>query len=403
MKRQSLFLFVIAMNFVQISCVEAQTGGTEDKPKEVVVKSPPKAVLPVYNNLLALGTETLQAAPGTKSVLFNGDGTRLYALNLEGMSVYEFEQKSRKVIREFKFKPTRGTGWDYDTDKPIKSFKEKPVEACFSHNDSILWVSLHNADGIVPLFVKDSKRMTDLWSSRDTASTKLAILNTVTKQIDSAIVPLIKTGKTPKVIAVSEDSKHLMVSNWHSYNVSVLELDANEYPFGKVIKDVSMGAIPRGVVIDDKRDKSYVAIMGGARIAVIDNKTWSIDTPLNVTSNPRHLVMDNDGRLFVSYNKLSQIACVDPSTGKTLFTAATGLMPRTIMLSKNKKFLFVTCYKGDEVQVFKINDNSFTKLYSLPCKGSPVGVDIFEDEHTLEAWVCNYTLGSIKIFSFKKE
>ena len=54
--------------------------------------------------------ELLNAAPGTKSVLFNSDGSKLYAMNLEGMSVYEFDQPSRTITREFKFKPTKGTG-----------------------------------------------------------------------------------------------------------------------------------------------------------------------------------------------------------------------------------------------------------------------------------------------------
>ena len=46
-------------------------------------------------------------------------------------------------------------GWDYNQSRPIASFQEKPVEACFSHGDKILWVSLHNADGIVPIWVND--------------------------------------------------------------------------------------------------------------------------------------------------------------------------------------------------------------------------------------------------------
>ena len=104
-----------------------------------------------YTNLEYEKTEVLNAAPGTKSVLFNGEGTKLYAMNLEGMSVYEFDQSTKNVTREFKFKPTRGTGWDYEKDKPIASYQEKPVEACLSHNDKILWVSLHNAEGIVPI------------------------------------------------------------------------------------------------------------------------------------------------------------------------------------------------------------------------------------------------------------
>ena len=72
-------------------------------------------------------------------------------MNLEGMSVYEFDRETRKVIREFKFKATPGMGWDYEKDKPINSYQEKPVEACFSHNDKFLWISLHNAEGIVPI------------------------------------------------------------------------------------------------------------------------------------------------------------------------------------------------------------------------------------------------------------
>ena len=115
-----------------------------------------------YSRLTFINAEKLPAAPGTKSVLFNSRGSRLFAMNLEGMSIYEFEQRSRKIIREFKFSPTRGIGWDYVRDKPIPSFQEKPVEACLSHDDRILWVSLHNAEGIVPI------RLDDLDSNRKT-------------------------------------------------------------------------------------------------------------------------------------------------------------------------------------------------------------------------------------------
>ena len=54
-----------------------------------------------YSQLKYMGVELLKAAPGTKSVLFNSSGSRLYAMNLEGMSVYEFDQATRKIVREF--------------------------------------------------------------------------------------------------------------------------------------------------------------------------------------------------------------------------------------------------------------------------------------------------------------
>lgn len=355
-----------------------------------------------YSSLEYTKVELLHAAPGTKSVLFNSDGSKLYAMNLEGMSVYEFEQASRKVIREFKFKPTKGTGWDYVKDKPIPSYQEKPVEACLSHDDKLLWVSLHNAEGIVPIRI-DSIGANNHEPVEKQEVKKITVLYPGTTAKDSFNVPLIKTGKTPKIISRTADNKHLLVSNWHSYNVSILEMDEHIYPFARVTSTVPVSSIPRGIAVDDKAHRSFVAIMGGASITVINNTAWMKEDDINVASNPRHIVIDTMGHLFVSYNKLAKIACIDAETGKTLFTATTHAQPRTIILSKNYKFLFVTCYSSDFVDVFKINDDNFEKVASLPCKGHPVGVDIFEDNDKLEAWVCSYSNGSISVFSFDKK
>ncbi len=352
-----------------------------------------------YSNIIFEKKETLISAQGTKSVLFNSSGSKLYAMNLEGMSVYEFDQPTRKILRVFKFRPTKGMGWDYEQDKSIPSYEEKPVEACFSNNDKILWVSLHNAGGIVPIMI-DSFQFYP--KKIDTTSKHITVIYPRSSQKDSFDVPLIQTGKTPKIISRTGDSKYLLVSNWHSYNVSVLEVNSDQYPYGKVISTIPVASIPRGIIVDDKNYKSYVAIMGGASIIVLNNWVWQKEDELQVASNPRHIVIDTRGRLFVSYNKLAQIACVNAETGKTLFTASTHKQPRTIALSKNKQFLFVTCYSGNMVDVFKINNDGFKKLYSLECKGKPVGVDIYEDNDKLEAWVCTYTNGTINILTFKK-
>jgi DNA-binding beta-propeller fold protein YncE len=411
-----LFL-IIPVCFILFSCQGAASSKTgiqpvfpDAVPAELVlaVDSIPvedtvaKPVPAPYSHIVYEKTEVLKAAPGTKSVLFNADGSKLYAMNLEGMSIYEFDQTSRSVIREFKFAPTRGTGWDYTTDKPISSYEEKPVEACLSHDDKILWVSLHNAEGIVPIRVDDNEE-NEQAPSGEQALKKITVNYPGKNEKDSFWVPLVKTGKTPKVISKTADDKHLLVSNWHSYTVSVLEMDTAQFPAARIIDTIPVAAIPRGIAVDDDEKKSYVAIMGGSVIDVINNETWEKEEPIQVVSNPRHVVADTSGRLFVSYNKLAKIACVDPSTGKTLFTTTTHAQPRTLILSKNQQFLFVTCYSSDFVDVYKINETQFEKVASLPCKGHPVGVDIFEDDSKLEAWVCSYTNGLINVFSFKKK
>ena len=355
-----------------------------------------------YDSLTYEATTLLSSAPGTKSVLFNSRGTKLYAMNLEGMSVYEFDQASRKLTREFKFTPTRGMGWDYNKSRPIASFQEKPVEACFSHDDMILWVSLHNADGIVPIWVNDFSKNNAVTTAEQKTKPVTVIYPGAAKK-DSFRVPLIETGKTPKVISRTADSKYLLVSNWHSRNTSVLEMDENTMPYGKVISTIPTSAIPRGIAVDDKNKKSYIAIMGGASLNVVDNNTWKSESIMNVWSSPRHVVMDTSGHLFVSYNSLGTIACIDVATGKQLFSAKTHSQPRTIVLSKNHKFIFVTCYTSDYVDVYKINEDNFEKVASLPCGGHPVGADIYENDDKLEAWVCSYSSGSISIYTFKKK
>lgn len=398
------FYFLLTLLFC--SCQNEMSTATHSKPVDTVIEAPQPAPPAVYSDTSAYtlnyqSVSKLPAGEGTKSVIFSADMSRLYALNLEGLSVFEYSQRDKKLLRIFKFKSTPGTGWDYETDKPIKSLQEKPVEACMSAGDSVLWVSLHNAEGIVPLFlaantVRSRRAMNE--------SDKLVyILNPEGSKMDSFYTPLIKTGKTPKVIARTTDDKTLLVSNWHSYTVSVLDVHLKKYPFATVQKDVAVSSIPRGVVIDDAKQTSYVAIMGGASLAKIDNKTWRLDGQVSVASNPRHVLMDRKGRLFVSYNKLGQVACVDPSTGKTLFTANTAAQPRTIALSKNGQYLFVTCYKGEMVTVFEVLEDSFKEVANMPCKGLPVGIDIFENKERLEAWVCPYNGGALSIYSFSKQ
>ncbi|HNE93372.1 MAG TPA: YncE family protein, partial [Chitinophagaceae bacterium] len=294
---------------------------------------------------------------------------------------------------------TKALGWDYKKHTTMDSFEEKPVEACFSNNNQILWVSLHNAKGIVPInFSKDS-----IHHDLNLKKKKIYIQYPDKKRKDSLEVPLIKTGKTPKVIACTSNDSFLLVSNWHSNNVSVVKLNNGVYPYGKVIATIPVQSIPRGIAIDNDNQKTYIAIMGSKLISVIDNKTWLFERNIKVASKPRHIVLDNKKRLFVSYNSLDKIACIDALSGKKLFDIKTKNQPRTIALSKNNKYLFVTCYGGNALEVFKINDTGFIKLYTLESEGKPVGVDIYENENTIEAWVCNYKEGNVKIFTFKKE
>lgn len=367
--------------------------------KSTKVSDTTAPALPAYDSLQYLNVKNLAAASGTKSVLFNADGSRLYAMNLEGMSVYEYDADKKAQTRSFRFKPTRGQGWDYEREKPVPSYEEKPVEACLSKDETLLWVSLHNAGGVVPLPLKDFPPTAN---GPDSFVRKLVYVHqTAGNTTDSVYVPLVRTGATPKVIARTGNDSFLLVSNWHGLSVSVLQRQP-EAPYLKKLTDAKTAAIPRGIAVDDNRQRSYIAIMGSNSIAVLNNATWQEEPAIPVAANPRHVVIDSGGRLFVSFNKLAKVSCVDPVSRTTLFSAATAPQPRSIVLSKNGRFLFVTCYRGNTVGVYKVEGGGFRRLYSLPCKGKPVGIDLRETADTLEAWVCNYVGGNLSVFTFTK-
>jgi len=400
--------FFLLIFFISNNCNNIASGesihSTQNKPSDsplIKLILPEEKPANTYDSLIFQSVKTIQSSSGTKSVVFSKNMRFLYAMNLEGMSVMEFSQSTKEITRIFKFKQTPGTGWDYDTDSPIPSFEEKPVEAHLSNNDSILWVSLHNAEGIVPIHL-----FGDIAVGRKTGqqSDKLIYLQDPRgNTIDSFYVPLIKTGKTPKVISCTSDDRYLLVSNWHSYNVSVLAINAYQYPYATRITDIKVPHIPRGIVIDETNNKSYVAIMGGSSLSVIDNKNWTYEREMPVDTNPRHILQDRKSRLFVSYNRTAKIGCVDPSTGQTLFSVSTAAQPRSMILSNDQSYLFVTCYSANKLMIFKIFDDHFQLMSELDCEGHPVGVDVYEEVDRTEIWVCSYSTGTISVYDFLKK
>lgn len=376
---------------------ESQTQSLPSIPTVQKTTDTVPALVP-YSHLAYEKQERMIAGAGTKSVIFNRDRSRLYAMNLEAMSISEFDRATRKPVRQFKFEPTKGKGWDYAAHRAIPSFQEKPVEAWLTRQDQLLWVSLHNADGIVPIRVDSIERNT-------TQGGKQKRMRVIDAKGDTThiTVPLIQTGSTPKVITSNADETNLLVSNWHGLSVSVLDLQMTGSPYAKLSHNIKMPAIPRGMVSDSKRKKTYVAIMGGTSLAVIDERSWKLDTLLPIGGSPRHILQDSAGHLLISFNAQARLACIDPDSGKTLFSIGTSAQPRTIALSKNQAFVFVTGYSSDRLEVFKIHPDRFERIASLPCAGHPVGVDLFEDDQILEAWVCSYTTGDINIFTFQKK
>lgn len=350
-------------------------------------------------SLQLVSCKIIRSAPGTKSVVLSPDASKVYAMNLEGLSVYEFDRENCRLLRKLVFVPHAGRGFDYKRKKWIKSLQEKPVEAAFSHGGRFLWISLHNAGGVV---VWDLEKG-DTWV--EGSPFKEAWLYSRARDSDSWIkrkikLLFIKTGTTPKVMTPSPDGSYLFVANWHSSTVSVIDI-SSPVPAGFfLLRNLKTGPIPRGLVVSPDSKFLYVANMGSSTIWIYELDHFKKVHTLRVGVNPRHLVLSFDGRyLFVSLNISARILKIDTSSFKIVASSKTARTPRTVCLSPDGRLVFVSCYYGNVLQVFDTQNLKLIGTYKSLLH--PVGVTVWQEGNQIEAWVANQTSGTIKIFRFE--
>jgi YVTN family beta-propeller protein len=377
--RKTNLLLLIGLNL--FFCIFTSTATAEDN----------KPLLQLESN------ETVNATYGVKSVLISLDGSRVYSMNLEGMSVYEFDRKSRKLLRKLAFIPTKGKGFDYDKKIPIDSFQEKPVEATLTHNGRYLWISLHNAGGVV---IWDLNGGETYCPSRPYRKVKLYDFSTVEEKpiVKQSRLLFIKTGKTPKVITVSPDGKYVFVSNWHSNNVSIITTISNNPADWTKVKDISSGTIPRGLAVSKDSKTLYIALTGGSGICVVDIADMKKTGEITAGINPRHVITDGK-YLYVTLNSESRLVKINTENRKVDAQTETGKSPRTACLSKDGKYVFLVCYLSNTMQAFSASD--LRLLGEWESSEHPIGLDIYEDSGITELWTCNYLNGTLRVFDFR--
>ena len=335
--------------------------------------------------------QVIRSGSGTKSVVISPDGERVYAQNLEDMSVYEFDRKSRKLLRVLRFKKTPGKGYNYRKKIWINSYQEKPVEACFTHNGKFLWISLHNAGGVVVWDLEDTLKTIEHYPHR-----KVSLKYMETGNVKTGDLLFIETGKTPKVIEKSRDGRYLFVANWHSNNVSVIDISGGDPFTWKKITDIPTGRIPRGIAVSEDNKLLYIAEMSSDRIRIVEMDTWKKTGFIHAGLNPRHLVI-KDNYLYASINISGKVVKIDLKAEKVIKSSKTGRLARTLAISPDGKYVFVVSYRDNILDVFQADN--LKRLYRLKTGYEPVGLAIYQDGNTIEAWVSCYS-GRIDIFTF---
>ena len=335
--------------------------------------------------------ETLTGDLASKSIVASGNGL-YFAQNMMYKHTISVFDKDRNLVKTIEDSvDLKGFGHDVSGD----AYRGAPVEAAFNSDGSFVFVSNYRmyGPGYDPLAGSDSCR-------KDQGQDSFVYrIDTESLEIDH-VYPV---GSVPKFLAVTQDDRFLLVSNWCSFDVTVIDLTT-----GASVATIEVGPYPRGIAISSDSQTAYVAVMGSTDIAVIglytsagDNRAKTFGAPLiqsyltGVGISPRHLVLSPDDRLlYVTLNGEHAVVAVDVATGDVTDRVHTGRRPRSMTISDDGTALYLVNYDSDTMS--KVRTSDFTILQELATADRPIGITY--DSLNNEVWVSAYS-GVIHIFA----
>jgi YVTN family beta-propeller protein len=322
--------------------------------------------------------KTITGRLNEKSVVASGGGL-FFAQNmmyLHTINVYDRNYRLVKVI------PDAVRLADFGYPRFPGTYKGAPVEAAMTPDHRFAFISNYSMYGAFPF----TREGTDVCTPANKYPNSFVYrINVETLVIDQAI----EVGAVPKYVAVTPNGEYLLVSNWCSYNESVIDVAT-----GKVIRTIPLGPYPRGIAIDHRGTTAYVAMMGSNRIATIDLTTFDVGWLTSVGSAPRHLVISPDSRwLYVTVNGDGMVAKIDLTTGKKVAKVRTGRAPRSMTISPDGRYLYVVNYLANTMS--KVRASDLRVVQTVRTKNHPIGITY--DDATNHVWVACYT-GSIMVF-----
>jgi len=166
---------------------------------------------------------------------------------------------------------------------------------------------------------------------------------------------------------VTRDGRYVLVSNWCSYDLSVISVRK-----GREVRRVAIGAYPRGIAVVPDGRAAYVAVMGSSHLVRLDLRHWTTTT-VEVGAGPRAVVPGRFGRyLYVSLNAAGRVVKVDRRSGRVVASSPTGSQPRSLTIAPDGRALYVVNYASGTISKLRATD--LRVLQTIPACYHPIGI-----------------------------
>ncbi|MEO3756666.1 beta-propeller fold lactonase family protein [Mycobacterium sp. B14F4] len=191
------------------------------------------------------------------------------------------------------------------------------------------------------------------------------------------------TGTTPMGLVVVGDKAY--VANQGSGTVSVIDTTT-----GTLIKTITVGNRPTGVVASPDATKVYVTNGWSNTVSVIDTSTNTVTATISVGSGPVAAAISADGsRLYVVNASGNNVSVVDTATRKVITTIGVGAFPYGAALDGTR--LYVNNRNANTVSV--IDTTTSTVISTIPVGGYPSSVAV----NGTRALVTNQSSNSVSV------
>lgn len=345
-------------------------------PKESPAKKQGKKADPADSDPIRIQRITGDLTP--KSVVASKKG-QVFAQNMmytHTMSVFTPEGALQKTIDDSVDLSKFGV-----KGHPGKS-KGSPVEMAFSPDGETAWVSNYSMYG--KNFLPEGK---------DACLGPEGTSNSYLYKVDTSslkITDVVEVGAVPKYVATSHDGSKVLVTNWCSFDLNVIDTKT-----GKVTETIDLGGkYPRGIAVSPDDKTAYVALMGDDRVVTVDLGSGAVSDFTSTGDGPRHLLTSPDGdTVYVSNNGEGTVSEVDADSGEVTREVTVGNQPRSMTISPDGGAIYVGNYGSSTMS--KIETEDFEVTHTKKVDALPIGITY--EPTKKRVWVASYG-GSIVVF-----
>ncbi len=322
--------------------------------------------------------ETISGGMAPKSIVSDQQG-RVYAMNvMYGHTITVFDRHYKR-IRDISDSVVLSR---FGYRRYPAEVRGAPVEGAVSPDGKRLYVSNYSMYG--PGFGHPGF---DLCSASDRIDRSFvyAISTKTLRKTD-----VIQVGEVPKYLAVTPDGRRLLVGNWCSWDISVVDLEQ-----GREIRRIEAGVAPRGIAYSPNGRTAYVTLVGEDRILVIDMRRLRVVRDIGgVGVAPRHLVMSPSGRyLYITSEgkdkrkRLDGVVLTYDTRKRQVVDRSKPLVePRTTVISDDGRALYVVDYHPGTI--VKLATKDLRVLQERYLGYHPIGITY--DSPSDKLWVAGY-------------